>query len=176
VKMPRRIAGWLLLIAGLVALTGCHRFIIPSGAPSSKVALKSYHNRYVIAQGEAQGWSLRQSSARGDDDCGWFTRYDLGQDRLGNARIALGTCYDRFVTAPRRGSTRQDWEVWQESGLGDCGQFALERRGDGFALKTCAGKYLTAGDAGWESPLQWGVVAETDKILDWEIFTILPQR
>ncbi len=170
------IARWMLLIVAVVVLAGCHCLVIPAGTPSAKVALKSYHGRYVIAQGEEQDWSLRQSVELGQDDCGWFTRYDLGQDGLGNARIALETCHGRFVTAPRRGATRLDREVWQESGLGDCGQFTLERQGDRFALKTCAGTYLTAGDAGWEPPLQWGVVAETDKLLDWEKFMIAPQR
>ncbi len=171
-----RFARWILLIVAVVALAGCHRLAIPAGTPSARIALKSYHGRYVIAQGEEQGWSLRQSVELGQDDCGWLTRYDLGQDSLGNARIALETCHGRFVTAPRKGTTRLDREVWQESGLGDCGTFTLERQGDRFALKTCAGKYLTAGDAGWEPPLQWGIIVEADKVQDWEGFEILPQR
>jgi hypothetical protein len=175
-SVATRVTRWLLLIVAVVVLAGCHRLAIPAGTPSARVALKSYHGRYVIAQGEEQGWSLRQVVEPGQDDCHWFTSHHLGQDGVGNAQVALETCYGRFVTAPRRGATRFDREVWQESGLGDCGKFTLEGQGDGFALKTCAGTYLTAGDAGWEAPLQWGVVAETDKVQDWELFQLIEAR
>jgi hypothetical protein len=170
-KTVTRIAGWMLLIIGLVLLTGCHALRIPANTPSSRVALKSAHGRYVTALKESDGWSLTQSDASEPSDCEWFTQYNLA-----NGKIALETCYGRFVTAPRRGTMRVDWEVWQDSGLGDCGQFIMERHDDGVALKTCAGKYVTAGDGNWDPPLQWSVVAETDKVLAWEIYTIVPHR
>lgn len=162
------------LILAVVISAGCHRLAVPAGTPSTRVALRSYHGRYVIAQGAAQSWSLHQDVDLGQNDCGWFTHYDVGQDGVGNAQIALETCYGRFVTAPRRGTTRLDREVWQESGLGDCGKFTMERHGDRFALKTCAGTYLTAGDAGWEAPMQWAIVVGADKVQDWELFEIIP--
>lgn len=43
------------------------------------------------------------------------------------------------------------------------------------AFKTCAGNLFTAGDGGWPAPLQWPVVAETDLLQDWEIFTVEQQ-
>jgi hypothetical protein len=102
-------------------------------------------------------------------DCGWFTQYHLD-----NGKIALVTCYGRYVTAPRRGTTRWDWELWQESGLGDCGQFVLRDLGSNVvAFETCSGNFFTAGDGNWESGLQWSVVAETDVIDAWERFTVL---
>jgi len=173
-----RLARWGLLILSVAVLSGCHRLAIPADTPSSTIALKTYHARFLIAQGEEQGWSLRQEVELGRDGCGLFARYDLGQDALGNERIALETCYGRFVTAPRRGTTRLDREVWQDSGLGDCAKFTLEPHGNGFALKTCSGRYLTAGDAGagWEPPLQWAIVMEADKVLEWEIFELVRQR
>ena len=116
--------------------------LLPANTPSSKIALKSSHGRYVTALGEGEGWSLKQNDDTEPGDCGWFTQYHLA-----NGKIALLTCHGRYVTAPRRGTTRLDWEVWQESGLGDCGQFDVVAQGSEIALKTCAGKYLTAGTA-----------------------------
>ena len=64
----------------------------------------------------------------------------------------------------------------QASELSGCGQFDLYDLGsDRVAFKTCAGNFLTAGDGNWPPPLQWSVVAETDVLLDWEIFTVLLQ-
>ena len=140
--------------------------VTPTATPSPKVALVSFHGRYVTALGEGDDWSLRQEP--GLSDCGWFTQYHLD-----NGKIALVTCYGRYVTAPRRGTTRWDWQIWQESGLGDCGQFTLHELQDGVAFETCAGKFFTAGDGNWDSGLQWSVVAETDRIEAWERFTVL---
>ncbi|MBC8252621.1 MAG: hypothetical protein H8E35_01160 [Ardenticatenia bacterium] len=173
-RTKTRIAGWLLLIFSLVVLTGCHRLVIPAMTRAEKIALRSFHGRYVTALGEGEGWSLKQSPGPELSDCEWFTQYNLA-----NGKIALETCHGRFVTAPRRGTTRFDWEVWQESGLGDCGQFVRQKLGeDRVAFITCAGKYLTAGNdgPGWEPPLQWAIVAETSELKDWEIFTVLRQR
>jgi hypothetical protein len=170
-RMKTHIAGWLLLLISLVALSGCHPLFLSANTTSSKIALKSYHGSYITALGEGEGWSLKQNDESEPGACGWFTQYHLA-----NGKIALLTCHGRFVTAPRRGTTRLDWEVWQESGLGDCGQFVVVAQGNGFALETCAGKYLTAGDGNWEPPLQWGIVAETDAVQAWEIFTLVPQR
>jgi len=174
VRTIARITSSSLLIICLVVLTGCHRFLVPANAPSSKIALTTAHGRYVIAQGKDKGWSLSQSDDREPGQCGWFTLYDLGEDELKNHRVALKTCWDRFITAPRRGTSRLDREAWQESGLGDCGQFTLERHGDAFALKTCAGKYLTAGDDGREWPMPWAIVVENPKVDEWEMFRFYP--
>jgi hypothetical protein len=170
-KTAARIARSAALLIGLLSLAGCHALRVPANAPSSVIALRSFHGRYVTALKETDGWSLRQSDEAEPGDCAWFTRYDLA-----DGKIALETCHGRFVTAPRRGTQREDWEVWQESGLGDCAQFVVERHGDGLAFKTCAGRYITAGDGGWPAPLQWSLVAETDRVQDWEIFTVLPRR
>jgi hypothetical protein len=141
--------------------------VTPTATPSPKMALVSFHGRYVTARGEGDDWSLGQEP--GLSDCGWFTQYHLD-----NGEIALLTCHDRYVTAPRRGTTRWDWALWQESGLGDCGQFILHDLGrDGVAFETCAGKFFSAGDGNWGSGMQWSVVAETDRIEDWERFTVL---
>lgn len=141
--------------------------VTPTATPSPKVALVSFHGRYVTALGEDDEWSLKQEP--GLSECGWFTQYYLD-----SARIALMTCHGRYVTAPRRGTTRWDWALWQESGLGDCGQFVLHDLGsDGVAFETCAGRFFTAGDGNWGSGLQWSLVAETDKIEAWERFTVL---
>lgn len=169
-----RVINSALLVVILFGLTSCHPFVLPAHTPSSKIAMKTAHGRFVIAQGKDKGWSLWQSDDREPGECGWFTLYDLGEDELGNHGVALKTCWDRFVTAPRRGTSRLDREVWQESGQGDCGQFTLERRGDGFALKTCAGKYLTAGDDGREWPVPWTIVVENPKVDEWEMFRFYP--
>jgi hypothetical protein len=134
---------------------------------SPKVALLSFHGRYVTAMGEDGGWLIKQEPELGT--CGWFT-----QRRLENGKVALLTCYGRYVAVSRRGTTRQDWQLWQDSGLGDCAQFELfALENDRIAFKTCSGKFFTAGDGGWDSGLQWSVVAEMDKIDAWERFTLL---
>jgi len=136
--------------------------------PTQKIALMSFHGRYVTAMGEDDDWALRQETEL--RPCGWFTQYHLDNDR-----IALVTCHGRYVTAPRRGTARWDWQVWQESCLGDCGQFKLHELQDGVAFETCAGRFVTAGDGNWPPGLQWSIVAETDRIEAWEIFTVLLQ-
>jgi len=140
-----------------------------TGTPSPRVALMSFHGRYVTAMGEDDGWVLKQETEL--SDCGRFTQYHLN-----NGRIALVTCHGRYVTAPRRGTTRLDWELWQESCLGDCGQFALyDQGGDSVAFETCAGRFVTAGDGNWPAGLAWSLVGETYDALDWERFTVLLQ-
>ena len=135
--------------------------------PSPKTILLSYHGRYVTAMGAAGDWLLKQEPAL--IDCGRFTLHYLDDDK-----VALMTCHDRYVTAPKSGVARKDWLLWQESELGECGQFDLSNLGnDRVALKTCAGNFFTAGDAFWEPGLEWSIVAETVDIRDWESFTLL---
>jgi hypothetical protein len=128
----------------------------------------SFHDLYVIAKGKDDGWVLKQGT-RLDDQCGWFTL-----SRQANGKVALLTCYDRYVTAPRTGITRPDWLLRQESRLDDCGQFdLLELPNDEVALKSCAGRFFTAGNDTWLG-LEWLVVAETRQMLDWERFKLQP--
>ena len=80
------------------------------------------------------------------------------------------------IAAPRYGTTRQDLQLWQDSSLGDCGQFDLiHLENDKVAFKTCAGKYITPGNDTW-SGLEWSVIAETIEVKDWEKFTLEQQR
>jgi hypothetical protein len=135
--------------------------------PSPKVALLSFHGRYVTAAGAGDGWLLRQKP--GLSPCGWFTLHYLD-----DGKVALMTCRGRYVTAPKTGDTRADWLLWQASELGDCGQFVLyDLGGDGVAFETCAERLFTAGDGNWEPGLEWSIVAETDVLDDWECFTVL---
>jgi hypothetical protein len=152
--------GLLLVFLSPVFFLGDHR----SELVQPKVILESFHDRYVTALG-GEGWWLKQEPDL--SDCGGFTlRY------LDNGKVALVTCYDRYVTAPKTG-TRSDWRLWQESELGDCGQFVLHNLGrDGFAFETCAGHFLTAGDGGWPGELAWAIVGETDTIGGWERFKL----
>ena len=138
-----------------------------TATPSPKVALLSFHGRYVTAAGAGDGWLLRQKLDL--SPCGWFTLHYLD-----DGKVALISCRGRYVTAPKTGATRAEWLLWQESELGDCGQFVLyDLGGDDVALETCAGNVLTAGDGGWPGELAWAVVAETDVLRDWECFTVL---
>jgi hypothetical protein len=156
-----------LLLVVLVT-TSC-TFELVKPLPPKKVAFKSHHGRYVTAMGADDDWALRQEIEL--SDCGRFT-----QHHLANGKIALETCYGRYVTAPESGVTRRDWMLGQESKLGNCGQFDLYELGsDRVAFKTCADKFFTAGDGGWDPGLEWSVVGETDILLDWEIFTVLQQ-
>ena len=158
----------ILLLQVVLVTTSCTLECIKP-PPPMKVAFKSHHGRYVTAMGADDDWALRQEIEL--SDCGWFT-----QHHLANGKIALETCYGRYVTAPKSGVTRRDWMLGQESKLGNCGQFDLYELGsDRVAFKTCADKFFTAGDSGWDPGLEWSVVGETDILLDWEIFTVLQQ-
>jgi hypothetical protein len=144
----------------------------PTAIPSIEVAFVSAHDRYVTAEGEDEHFLLRQEPELGE--CGWFT-----QQGLHNGKITLKTCYDRYVTAPIManaplvGADDQDWRIWQQDELGDCGQFTLHDFGNAVALETCAQRYLTAGDYGWPDELQWAVIGRRDDVLSWEQFTVL---
>jgi hypothetical protein len=134
---------------------------------TQKVVLMSSHRRFVTASGDRTGWLLRQEQEL--TDCGWFTLQHLENDK-----VSLMTCHSRYVTAPRTGGPRKDWLLWQEEELDDCGKFILHDLGrDGVALETCADKFVTAGDGNWPDELRWSLVGETDKLGDWERFTML---
>ena len=135
-------------------------------AATQEVVLLSFHGRYVTAMGGGGSWWLRQEP--GLDDCGWFTL-----QHLGNGKVSLKTCHDRYVTAPRAGAIRGDCVVWQESELGECGKFVLHESSEGVAFETCAGRFLTAGDGSWGPDLEWAIIAETHDKLAWELFTVL---
>jgi hypothetical protein len=135
--------------------------------PPPRVALRSFHGRFVTALAAGGGWLLTQELDL--TDCGWFTLHYLD-----DGKVALMTCHGRYITAPKTGATRSDWRLWQQPELDDCGQFALyDLGGDKVAVETCAGNLLTAGDGGWPAELAWAVVAETDDIKDWERFMML---
>ncbi len=140
-----------------------------TATPYPRAALLTFHGRYVIALGEGYDWVLRQDITP-DDPCGWFT---LSSQE--NGKVALLTCYNRYVTAAKTGTTRRDWLLQQESELGECGLFIIHELGNGeVAFETCAGNYFTAGDGNWPAGMQWSVVAETKARLDWERFTLQP--
>ncbi len=158
----------MLLLVVVLGATSC-TFELINPPPPIKVAFKSFHGRYVTALGADDGWVLRQEAEL--SDCGWFT-----QHYLTNGKITLETCYGRYVTAPDNGTTRPDWLLRQASKPGDCGQFDLYDLGnERITLKTCAEKFFTAGDGNWPTDLAWSVVAETDNMDAWEIFTTQQQ-
>jgi signal transduction histidine kinase len=170
-RRTRAVLRWGLAIVGLLVLAALLFFIFK---PPPQVALLSYHGRYVTAMGEDAGWLLKQELDLGD--CGRFTLIDLR-----NGKVALLTCHGRYVTAPRRPNTSppstyhdEQWLLWQDSGLSDCGQFDLvDRPGNKVVFRTCAGMVFTAGDGGWPGKMQWSVVAETDNVQSWEEFNKL---
>jgi hypothetical protein len=135
-------------------------------ACTHKMALLSFHGRWVTAMGQGDHWLLSQEPEL--KECGWFSPHCLD-----NGKVALETCHGRYITAPISGATRQDWLLWQEIELVDCGQFALHESSDGVAFETCAGRFFTAGDGNWEGELAWKIVGETNTILTWELFTVL---
>jgi len=142
----------------------------PTATLFPRLALLSYHDLYVIAKGEADGWVLKQEPKL-EDLCAWFTV--IPQDK---GRVALLTCYNRYITSPRTGiADRRDWVLRQETMLvDDCGKFAAHDLGNGkFAFETCAERYITAGDNSW-GDLSWLMIAQAEQVQDWERFT--PQR
>jgi hypothetical protein len=170
----------LVLLVGLLASVGCGisaANLMATAVPptltaiaaTQKLALMSFHGRYVTAKGGGSDWVLRQEPEL--SECGWFTPHHHA-----NGKIALVTCYGKYVTAPKTGATRSDWMLRQETEPDGCGEFVLHNLGrDGFALETCAGNFLTAGaeGPGWEGKLAWSIVGETDTIKEWERFRLL---
>lgn len=167
-----------ILFAVVLTMSGCiivyseaelrKKIPLNTTLPPEEIALLSFHEQYVIADGEDDNWAIRQKPEL--KECGWFTL-----EYLTNGKIFLKTCNGMYVTAPESGDKRQDWMLMQELEPGDCGQFDLYELGNNkVALKTCAGNFLTAGDngLGWEGELSWAIVGETDILDDWEYFTI----
>ena len=180
-KRATVITATVVLLLGLLTSLGClgtpkaeligtavtETLAAMAATPSPKVALQSFHGRYVTAAGAGDGWLLRQKSDL--SPCEWFTLHYLD-----DGKVALMTCYDRYVTAPKTCATRSDCRLWQESELDDCGRFVLHDLGRyGVAFETCGDKLFTAGDGNWEPGLEWSIVAETDVLDDWECFTVL---
>jgi hypothetical protein len=131
----------------------------------SMMALLTHHDRYVTAMDGCP--LLKQEPIL--SDCGWFIL-----QHLDDGQVALVTCHNRYVTAPITGTTDLDWALGQEPEPGDCGRFIVHDLGGGkFAFETCAHRYFTALDSN-NRPLeeQWLVIAETDKVRDWERFTL----
>jgi hypothetical protein len=165
-----------LLFVALVSTSCTFAFVDPdaictpeasSAPPTRKIALLSFHGRYVTALSGSDDWTLKQEP--GLSDCGLFTL-----DYLDDGKVALKTCYNRYVTAPHVGVTRSDWRLGQRSELNDCGQFVLyDLGGNSVAFETCAGHLLTAGDGNWPEDLAWAIVGETNDLKDWERLTIL---
>jgi signal transduction histidine kinase len=177
VEPPQRswvVLRWGVAIAGLLVAAALLYFLFK---PPQQVAILSYHDRYVTALGDADGWVLKQEEVLGE--CGKFILIPQI-----NGKDALLTCHDRFVTAPWRanpsepGNTHDEqWLLGQEPGLGECEQFDfLPQEDDIVAFGTCAGVVVTAGDGMWPGDMAWTMVTETDKIQDWEKFKLQSQR
>ena len=170
-----------ILFAVVLTMSGCkivyseaeliEKIIGNTPLPPEEIALLSFHERYVIANGEADNWAIRQETEVAElDRCEMFTL-----EYLPNGKVTLKTCHGLYITAPANGENRKDRMLMQELESGDCGQFYLYELGNNqVALKTCAGNFLTAGDdgLGWEGELRWAIVGETDILDDWEYFTI----
>jgi len=69
----------------------------------NKVALLTYHGRYVTAMDGNDNWRLRQEPDL--SECGWFTLQHL--DR---GKVAFETCADRYVTVMNSEQGRQ-WVI-----------------------------------------------------------------
>ena len=174
---------WGLAMCGILATAALLTILFK---PPQTVAFVTHHDdygdRYITAQGADEGWLLTQNEEL--SECGKFKLIPRGD------KVALLTCYGRYVTAPWRPNllpvTSQhdkQWLLWQDSSLGDCALYDLinlrddsERPGNKVTLRTCAGMYLTPGDGGWPDDLQWAVVAETDEINEWEEFILEQMR
>lgn len=166
-KVPVHIA--LLPVLAALVSTSCTFEVIPP-PPSITVAFVSFHGRYVTALEEAD-WRLTQETELGP--CGRFILH-----RLVNGKVALETCFGRYIAAPSGCDSRRGCILRQESELGDAEQFDLYELGnDTVAFRTYEERFFTAGNdgLGWEGELAWSVIAETKILDDWEKFTLLEQ-
>ena len=173
-RQTRPVWLWVAVIVVVLA-AGALLYILLK--PPPQIAIKSYHGRYITALGVDNGWVMTQDPAVGN--CGKFTLFELG-----NNKVALRTCNGRYVTAPTMSNpnlvtTQHDpqWQLWQESSLGDCGAFDMIEQPEGkVAFRTCMGMVVTAGDVNWPGEMAWAVVAERAEIKEWEQFTLESQR
>jgi serine/threonine protein kinase len=132
----------------------------------SPVVLVTHHGRYITAMGADEGWTLKQEP--GLDDCGKFALIRWYGDT-----VSLVTCYGRYVTAPTSGATDRDWALTQELEASDCAQFTLHQRDGGeVVFETCADRFFTALDGSRDAEVQWVLIARTDRIGDWEEFSV----
>ena len=92
-----------------------------TAAAESRITLETFHERYVIALGEREGWALGQTDDP-SQGCARFTLYPLE-----NSQVALKTCLGRYVIAPRADQDRTDWRLSQAPELDECGQFVLHK-------------------------------------------------
>lgn len=163
----KRSAMLVTVFAVVLALVGCGHVRIRVEKPASRVALISDHGQYVVAKGEEDNWVLRQVPEL-NDDCSWFALRHLEK-----GKVALVSCFGRYVTVPRSGETRRDWALVQERGLGKCGEFVwLDLPDDRVALFTCAGRFVTAGDGNWDAGDEWLLIGEIKTIGTWEYLEI----
>jgi hypothetical protein len=159
----------MAMLLGLVVLVSasCTFELINLNEPAV-VAFRTDHGRYITATDEEEDWLLTQETTL--SACGQFI-----QHHLANGRISLETCHDRYVTAPQGATSRLDARLAQESQADDRGEFDLYELGnERVAFKTGRAKFFTAGDGDWNPPgSEWSVVAETEALDNWEVFTVL---
>jgi hypothetical protein len=156
----------LSLLLATLATSCLFEIIVP--APPEDVVIKSFHDRYVIASAAEEDSTLGQEDEF--SNCGWFTL-----EHLANGKVTLKSCDERYITAPdpEDGSPREEWLLSLQDELDGCGQFDMYKLGgERVAFRTCAGRFWTAGDGNWPGSLAWSVVAETDYLDAWEIFTL----
>ena len=140
---------------------------IPASALT--VTLATFHGGYVTAMDGDQGWWLGQEPEPGD--CAKFALLPLP-----DGKVAIRTCYQKYVTAPTMCGTDTDCALKQKADLGPCGQFTMYRLQTGeVAFETCVGRYFTALDSNREPALQWVVIARHDVLDRWERFKLRSQ-
>jgi len=128
------------------------------------VALLTHHGRYVTAM-DVCPLLKQEPNLR---DCGRFIL-----QHLADGKVALVTCHNKYVTAPKTGTTDWDWALRQEPELSDCGRFTLQDLGGGkLAFETCAHRYFTALDGNRPLETQWLIIAAAPQVGDWERFTL----
>jgi len=140
----------------------------PAVTRSTRVAILTFHETYVTAMNDQQGWDWELWAKR-DTVKDWEKFFLLYLD---NGKVALKTDHGKFVSA-----TRDDgccnWILKAETPhRGESEEFSLINAGDGkIAFKTYQGTYVSATSA----EQCWRVRAETRKPGDWEKFTLIPQ-
>ena len=126
-------------------------FIIVFGCPNDKIALKSYHGKYVVA--ESDGGANANRAERNEWEI--FT-----VEEVSAGKIALRSYHGKYLVAESsyevnaNRDTRDSWEVFE----------VLEQSGGTVAFKTAHGRYLVAESDG-------RLRGDRTEIHEWENFT-----
>jgi hypothetical protein len=153
----------LAIVAVVIAGIGLVFLVFAPAIVPKRIALKTYHGRYVTAMGEDHDWDIIAKTVEIED----FEKFTLID--LDDGKVAFKTFHNRYVTAT---DEAQNWDIRAEAArMGDWETFMpIPLGNDKVALKTFHNRYVTAMGA----DRNWELVTEAAEIDLFEEFEIVP--